>query len=142
MYIIVAVDDNNGMMFNNRRQSRDRVMNEKILSVCEGHNLWMNDYSYNIFQPLISEKDNIRIDADCLKQAGNGDYCFVEDRHIEPFMKAIEGVILFRWNRKYPGDFFFDLDIASDSWKPVSKEEFSGSSHEKITMEVYISEKK
>lgn len=142
MYIIVAVDDNSGMMFNKRRQSRDRVMNEKILSVCEGHSLWMNDYSYNIFQPLISDKDNIQVDDDYLKRARDGDYCFIEDQHVEPFMESIEGIILYQWNRKYPGDFFFDVDITSDSWKLISKEEFAGSSHEKITMEVYISEKK
>ena len=33
MIIIAAVDDRNGMMFNHRRQSQDKVLREKILSL-------------------------------------------------------------------------------------------------------------
>ena len=33
MKIIVCLDDNNGMLFNNRRQSRDKTVVEDIISV-------------------------------------------------------------------------------------------------------------
>ena len=36
MNVIVTIDDANGTMFNHRRQSRDRVLNERILKVCSG----------------------------------------------------------------------------------------------------------
>ena len=36
MRVIVAVDDRNGMLFHNRRQSQDRVLRERILSMTQG----------------------------------------------------------------------------------------------------------
>ena len=49
----------------------------------------------------------------------------------------IEKIILFKWNRNYPGDFFFDIDVTSNHWILQESKDFPGSSHEKITMEVY-----
>ena len=139
MYIITAVDDGGGMLFNHRRQSRDRIMNEKILSITKGHLLWMNKYSYALFEPLAADGD-IWVDDDFLSQAGKGDYCFVEDNHVQSYMDKIEGIFLFRWNRRYPGDFFIDLDFKDPVWKLAYTEEFEGSSQDKITMEVYKKE--
>ena len=34
MIVCVVVDDNNGMSFNNRRQSQDRILRENILLEC------------------------------------------------------------------------------------------------------------
>ena len=45
MIVIVAVDDRNGMMFNRRRQSQDRVLREHILDMTVGKKLWMNHYT-------------------------------------------------------------------------------------------------
>ena len=71
------------------------------------------------------------------KEFGKKDYCFVENLEIENFRDKIEKIILCKWNRKYPGDFFFTIDVNDGSWKLKGVEEFSGSSHEKITLEVY-----
>ena len=38
MKVIVCVDDNNGMMFNNRRQSRDRILIEDVVKSVVGGN--------------------------------------------------------------------------------------------------------
>ena len=66
------------------------------------------------------------------------DYCFVEKFwKLRIFRDKIEKIILCKWNRKYPGDFFFTIDVNDGSWKLKGVEEFSGSSHEKITLEVY-----
>ena len=43
----------------------------------------------------------------------------------------LQKIILCKWNRKYPGDFFFTIDVNDGSWKLKGVEEFSGSSHEK-----------
>ena len=36
MILIVCVDDHNGMMFNHRRQSQDRILRGDILELTEG----------------------------------------------------------------------------------------------------------
>ncbi len=45
MIAIVCLDDENGMLFNGRRQSRDRVVTERIALLAAGKKLWMNGYS-------------------------------------------------------------------------------------------------
>ena len=52
-----------------------------------------------------------------------------------PYLPKIDTFILFRWNRDYPADFFFKVDLSQ--WNLISTEDFEGTSHEKITMEVY-----
>lgn len=138
MIIIAAVDDRNGMMFNKRRQSQDRVLRERILSLAQGSRLWMNQYTKKQFEGL--DVPQISVDEDFLSAAGTGEFCFVENTPVSQYAGKIEQVILFRWNRSYPGDFYFDLDLHSDGWRMASSEEFPGSSHEKITMEVYAHE--
>ena len=126
MILIVAVDDRNGMTFNHRRQSQDKRLRERILSMTKNGKLWMNAYT-----------EQIQEAEDFLEKAGEKDYCFVENLEIENFRDKIEKIILCKWNRKYPGDFFFTIDVNDGSWKLKGVEEFSGSSHEKITLEVY-----
>ena len=46
---IVCLDQEDGLLFNGRRQSRDRVVTKKILSMTEGKPLWMSAYSRRIF---------------------------------------------------------------------------------------------
>ena len=50
------------------------------------------------------------------------------------FGEKIEKIVLFRWNRHYPADVHFQFP---GKWHLVQTEDFPGSSHEKITMEVY-----
>ena len=135
MYLIAAVDDRNGMLFNHRRQSQDRVLREKILELAGKSRLWMNGYSRKQFAP--ENISGIHTAEDFLAQAGEEDYCFVEDQAVSPFKERIKELYLFKWNRKYPGDFFFDLDVTEGCWKLIRTEEFVGSSHEKIILEVY-----
>lgn len=49
MILIVAVDDRNGMTFNHRRQSQDKRLRERILSMTKNGKLWMNAYSHKQF---------------------------------------------------------------------------------------------
>ena len=135
MIIIAAVDDRNGMMFNHRRQSQDKVLREKILSLTAGKLLWMDHYSAKQFDGCTAPQLNI--DDRFMWEAAPGEYCFVEDTSVAHFEKWAEQIILFKWNRKYPGDFCFDIDVQKPEWKLIHTEDFAGSSHEKITMEVY-----
>ena len=53
MNIIVCLEDKNGMMFNKRRLSQDKVIREDIYNNMDGKSLVMNSYSFKMF-----EKDN------------------------------------------------------------------------------------
>ena len=59
MIIMVCVDDNNGMMFNKRRQSQDRVLRQRMLELAGEKKLWMNDYSRRQFPE--EEADRIAV---------------------------------------------------------------------------------
>ena len=127
MNIIVCVDDNNGMLFNNRRQSRDRRLIRRVRNITEGHRLWMNAYSARLFG------DGVCVAEDFLDRAEPDDFCFIENVSVP--REGIEQVILYRWNREYPADVYFDLDLGGI--EPNSIYEFKGSSHECITEEIY-----
>lgn len=77
------------------------------------------------------------IDDAFLQEAAQGEYCFVEDAPLAPFEKWIERIVIFRWNRTYPADRYFDLQLGSGQWHLVGTSEFAGHSHDLITMEVY-----
>lgn len=135
MIIITAVDDRNGMAFNHRRQSQDRILREKILALTDGKRLWMNHYSEKQFSGCNAKQINVA--DDFLNEAAPGEYCFVEDQSVDLYEQWVEQIILFKWNRKYPGDLFFNVDVRGPEWNLERTEDFIGSSHEKITMEVY-----
>ena len=50
--------------------------------------------------------------------------------------EKIEGVIIYRWNRKYPSDFNFPIGFL-ENMRLVSTENFVGNSHPEITEEIY-----
>ena len=132
MILIACVDDDNGMMFNHRRQSQDRVLRERILKMTNGCRLWMNHYSVRQFESA----PQINVDDNFLNEAVHGDYCFVEDLDVKPYENRTEKIILYKWNRRYPSDLHFGIDLSA--WDLVEMVEFPGSSHEKITEEVYV----
>lgn len=133
MILITCVDASGGLLFNGRRQSQDRVLRAEILSLAAGKPLWMDSYTAALFE---GEKADIRVDEDFLAKAGPGEYALLEDREAAPYEDRIEKIILYHWNRAYPGDLFFDIDVTA-GWQPVSSRDFAGSSHDKITEEVY-----
>lgn len=120
------------MLFNHRRLSRDRRVCEKILDYSNEKELWMNAYSRKLFTNL-TDINNIQVDEEFLDKSQS--ICFVENQDITPYLPKIDTLVLFRWNRDYPADFFFTVDLSQ--WNLISTEDFEGTSHEKITMEVY-----
>ncbi|WP_283680606.1 ribonuclease Z [Parablautia sp. Marseille-Q6255] len=136
MIIIAAIDNRNGLMFNHRRQSQDKNLCKKILEITSNSKLWVNHYTEKQFAN-ISCCPQLNIDDNLLNEAAPGEYCFIENVSLKKSEAWIEKIILFKWNRNYPGDFFFDIDLANGNWKLKYSENFTGSSHEMITMEVY-----
>lgn len=134
MIVIACLDKDNGMLFHNRRQSRDREMEEKIRQICKGKKLWMNQYSSRLYGNIESVETAV---SDCfMLEAGSGEFCLVESDTLKPFEGRIEAVIVFRWNRKYPADFHMDLEL--HDWKKIRTQKFSGYSHETVTEEIYV----
>lgn len=120
------------MLFNHRRLSRDRRVCEKILDYSNKKELWMNAYSRKLFTDL-TDINSIQVDEEFLDKSQS--ICFVENQDITPYLPKIDTLVLFQWNRDYPADFFFTVDLSQ--WNLISTEDFEGTSHEKITMEVY-----
>jgi len=134
MIIIVCLDDRDGMLFAGRRQSKDSLLRENMLDLCHGKPLWMNPYSASQFPELPS---NIRVSEDFLSLAGEGEYCFVENADISTMAHKAERFVIYRWNRHYPSDTQFPIHLFSSRWHQVSTSDFPGSSHERISREVY-----
>lgn len=132
MIIIVCLDDNNGMLFNNRRQSRDSVLIEHICRKLHGEKIFVSEYSASLFP----DKSMLCVDNNLLEKAGEGDICFIEKESLADFENKIEKIIVYRWNRVYPSDKKFDISL-NDPWKMVGSSDFPGHSHEKITEEVF-----
>lgn len=133
MDIIVCLDDKNGMGFNKRRQSRDRVLMQHMLQFAAGKPLWAAPGSAALFNPL---PENVRVGENYLLQAGAGEYCFVEDGKWEEFAHKAEKIIVYRWNRCYPADIRFP-EAELKRRVLVSRTDFSGHSHDRLTQEVY-----
>ena len=131
MKIIACVDDDFGMAFNKRRQSRDCTVIEQILKNTDGRKLWMNSYSQELFEPC----ENILVDDNFLEKAQDDDFCFVENVDLQNYEDRINEVILFFWNRRYPSDIKFEIDL--EDWESSGETEFEGKSHEKITQKIY-----
>ena len=131
MKLIVCLDEKQGMAFNGRRQSRDRVLAEDLEKTVGTVPVWMTPYSEALFL-----KSGIarRVSEDAFLQAGE-DYCFVEREDPAPYAEKITEAVIYRWNRHYPSDVVFTMDMSG--FALVSTEEFVGSSHEKITKEVW-----
>mgnify|MGYP003527575684 CR=1 FL=1 len=127
MKLIVCLDDKNGMMFNKRRQSRDRVLIENVLELCKGEKLYTNEYSSKLFP-----ENSVEV-FDSIENVGN-EYCFAENFTVNE--ENIEEIIVYKWNRLYPADTYFNIDLAG--WNLTETVDFEGSSHEKITREIYV----
>ncbi len=129
MILIACVDDNMGMAFNHRRQSQDRVLRQHLLERVGASKLWMSPYSARQFDAL---PENVLVSEHFLPEAGAGEYCFAELNCPDD----AEGIVLYRWNRSYPADMRFTLDLAG--FRLTEQTDFAGFSHPKITEEIYM----
>ena len=127
MTLIVCIDDMGGMLFGNKRQSRDGTLIRRILAITEGKKLVLSPYS----APLFEEKKELFVSDDPAADCDNEDFLFVENTPL-PAGK-IDTLLLYRWNRRYPATRFFTLSTEDFVLKETT--DFQGSSHECITEE-------
>lgn len=130
MNVIICLDQNNGMLFNNRRQSRDRIVRKNILEYINGAKLYMDEYSFKQFSE--DKADNIVV-CDNFSNAEDSDFCFVEKQHINT--EQINKLIVYRWDKIYPADVSFGMNKIKLNLTETL--ESQGYSHEKIVREIY-----
>ena len=131
--VALCIDERGGMIFNKRRVSRDRVLISELVGSVNGK-IYINEFSKLLFEP---HSDRVVICADALNDAPDGAICFIEVPPLKPHIKDISRLIVYNWNRTYPYDLKLDISPEKEGFRLVSTYEFEGSSHEKITKEIF-----
>ena len=124
MKIIACVDNNNGLLFNHRRLSKDRNVILDIENMVKENEFACSEYSSQLFLNSNLKKFTIKNE---LPQSG---YYFAEDI-LPKDLENVDEIILYQWNREYPSDLKFEFDLKK--YNEVDRKEFPGYSHEKIT---------
>ena len=132
MKVIVCIDNKNGMMFGGKRQSMDSLQRQDVEELIGKNSLFMKPYSYSLYQ---DRNMDIHVVEDLWSEE-NDNYILVEDEDVTPLLSQIDTFIVYQWNRTYPGDFFFSIDL-DNFYEKQEEKEFPGSSHEKITRIIY-----
>lgn len=133
MIVFVCLDPDGGMLFHHRRQSSDRVVTADMLVVSQGRRLWMDPYSEKLFA---GRTEGIMARETFLELAGPEDCCFVENRPLSAYADQIERLIVYRWDKVYPKDMMFDLNLAD--WTLENTVCLEGHSHANIERETYV----
>ena len=128
MTLYICLDDRNGLQFNKRRQSRDSAVLEDIRSQLTG-NLLIDPFS----EKMIREAEIPYV----LPPETAGDF-FAEDVPADEILEKTRKLVIYRWNRHYPSDVKWEPDLAAMGFTLEDTTEFPGTSHEKITREVYV----
>ena len=134
MTVIICLDDRGGMKFNGRRQSSDARVVKDIERVVEDGVLYISDYSEELFE---DSEASVIVLPNPLEAEGSDSFAFVEGGSLKAYAEKIERLIIYKWNRHYPSDERCDLDPARAGLRPISRREFKGEAHEKITREDY-----
>ena len=128
MILITCIDNSNGIMFNKRRVSKDALLIERLKGITKENKIYVSEYSKSLFDGF----DNLVLSIENLT---NNDFYFLEN---EDYNGNIDKIIIYKWNRDYPADKYFDIDLSS--YELISTQDFQGSSHDLITEEIYIKE--
>ena len=130
MNLIFCLDDKNGILFNHRRQSRDRVMLENAIALAGGE-LFVTPFSEKIMKSY-SLPHTVTEDLTAL---GKEDWLFYEEGDPSFLFPLCQRIVIYRWNEVYPSDVRVSLASlcgGEADW------EFEGSSHKKITRHPYL----
>ena len=133
MVIAMCLDEKFGMMFNGRRQSKDRALRQRLLTLANGKCLRMDVYSQKQFEWL---PDSTYVGEDFLQTAGDSDICFVENPAYMDQPESVDKVILYCWNRHYPADQFLPERFL-EHFLLTHTCDFVGNSHDVITEKIY-----
>lgn len=133
MTIYLCLDDKNGMRFNHRRQSRDSAVLEDIRAQLSGP-LTIDPFSEKL---VAGAEIPYRLAPEDLSTLPQGAHFFAEARTAGELLPLASRLVLYRWNRVYPSDVRWEADPVQAGFSLRETGEFPGSSHKKITKEVY-----
>lgn len=131
--VAVAVDDEGGMLFYGKRLSKDSVLTAEFIESAAEAPVYASDFSRILF----AKYPKVKLCENPFEDAEDRAYCFIENYHLAPYLDMIDTIIIYRWNRFYNSDFKLDIDPQKCGYICSKITEFSGSSHDKITKEVY-----
>ena len=134
MTLYFCLDDRGGMLFNHRRQSRDAAVLEDIRSRVSGP-LWIDPISVKLMER--AEMPCILAPEEITENVEDAHY-FAESRLPGDWVALADTVVCYRWNRHYPADQYFDVDLTAMGFVLQETVDFPGKSHENITREVYV----
>lgn len=132
MILAFCIDDQGGLAFNHRRQSRDRGLVADLLAVAGGRPIFCLPYSAGLFDPgavTVTEAPG-SVPADGI--------LFLENADPAAYLPQAEELILYRWNRLYPADLTLRGTPAQWGYRLQDTRDFAGTSHDKITRERYV----
>jgi len=130
MHLVLCLDQRDGRLFNNRRQSSDRCVRQDLLKHIGTCRLVADRYTADQFEK--GQKARILTDT----APGNQDYYFLERGEVLPLLEKVSSVVIYRWDKVYPADTFLEAD-ALKGFCLQEKTEIAGYSHKVITKEVY-----
>ncbi len=133
MILIFTLDDDNGTQLAGKRQSRDRIVGDKIIALAN-NNLHILQKTASFFKNNDMSNVPCTVWSDLWHLPENAVF-FAEDVLPEEIMNAAEKIYVFRWNRRYPS--LTKDRVNLDGYSKTVVEEFPGHSHEKITLEVH-----
>lgn len=131
MKLFICIDDQNGMMFNNRRQSRDKVLVSKIFEIVGGEPLFVLPYSEKLFK----ENGNVIVCENPFLDADENGFCFYEGKIDD--ISTVNELFVFCWNCEYPSDVKFDFLPENEGFSLAESIDFQGSSHDNITLKIF-----
>lgn len=126
-----CIDDMGGILFGGRRVSADGAVFDDLKTLYT-KKLYTTPFSEGLMQRYGVE---YVADNNLFGIAGSDDMLFIENIALAPHFESLSEIIVYRWNRRYPSDFKTDIDfsalVLTDSC------DFKGTSHDKITREIY-----
>ena len=132
MKVIICIEDRGGMMFNKRRETRDRLVSLDMLVEAGASRLYIEPYSEKLFR---GNEESVHVVENVLEETPADGCCFVEDRDLAGSEEKIDTLIIYRWNRVYPYDRKLDIDMGR--YERTGRIEFAGYSHDCVTKDTF-----
>lgn len=132
MTLFLTVDNDFGVAFNRRRQSRDSAVVGDIASSACG-DIITTAYSAKLF----GDMPQVLVTDDIFQPKADG-FVFCECADAAEHFDIFDTIVLYKWNRDYPHDVILSKTPVQCGFALESTAEFVGTSHDNITKEVWI----
>ena len=119
MILAFCIDDQGGLAFNHRRQSRDRALVADLLAAA-------------------GARPGAVTVVDAPGAVSADGILFLENADPAAYIPHAEELLLYRWNRLYPADLTLNGTPVQWGYRLQDATDFAGTSHEKITKEWYV----